>query len=73
MNMTGIIVVMAGAALLSGCAGKRARAEFPDLRVPVSCASEILLVRCDARGGTPKCQGARVKYRRGCEEIVVRQ
>ena len=71
MNTVGIVLVMAGAALLSGCARRSARAKFPDLRVPVSCASEIVLVGCDMRTGTPKCQEARVKYRKGCEEIVV--
>jgi hypothetical protein len=47
------------------------RVSLPNLAVPVSCASEITLIGCDARVSPPKCKSARVKYRRGCEEIVV--
>jgi len=54
----------------------RARVELPNvpslnLAIPVECASEITLLECDARVSPPKCKKARVKYRKGCERIVV--
>jgi hypothetical protein len=58
---------VAGAA----CSRRNARVELPSLVIPVSCASEITLVHCDARVRPPKCKSARVTYRGGCEEIVV--
>ena len=56
-----------------GCERRAATAALPDLEIPVSCASEIVLVGCDARVNPPKCRSARVRYRRGCEEIVVKR
>jgi len=69
-----IVILCVGAVLWStvGC-GRRARVELPNMRIPVSCASEIQLVGCDARVSPPKCRSARVTYRRGCEEIEVRR
>jgi hypothetical protein len=64
----GIVVLVLVAGL--GCAHRRVI--LPDLAIPVSCAAEITLVGCDATVSPPKCRSARVKYRRGCEEIVVR-
>jgi hypothetical protein len=55
----------------TGCARKVAQASLPSMVIPVSCASEIRLMECDARVSPPKCKRARVKYRSGCEEIVV--
>jgi len=54
----------------TGCR-QRARVELPSMTIPASCASEITLVGCDARTNPPTCKSARVKYRKGCEEIVV--
>jgi hypothetical protein len=56
---------------MSGCARKAARGSLPSMVIPVSCASEIRLVECDARVSPPKCRSARVKYQSGCEEIVL--
>jgi hypothetical protein len=50
--------------------GRRARVELPNVTIPLSCAPEITLLECDARTSPPKCKKARVKYRKGCEEIV---
>lgn len=55
-----------------GCERRAARSLLPNLVVPASCASEITLLHCDARMSPPKCAGARVRYRNGCEQIVVR-
>ena len=55
-----------------GCERRAARAGLPNMVIPVGCASEITLVHCDARMSPPKCAGARVSYRNGCERIVVR-
>jgi hypothetical protein len=65
-----IFVLMAVMAC-AGCERRIARAALPNLVIPVGCASEITLVRCDARVSPPKCAGARVSYRNGCERIVV--
>jgi hypothetical protein len=59
-----------------GCARRSGHVALPgvafiNLAIPVSCASEITLVQCDARVRPPKCKSARVTYRSGCEEIVV--
>jgi hypothetical protein len=54
-----------------GCGRRAARVLLPNLAIPVSCASEITLLGCDARVSPPKCKSARVKYRSGCEELVV--
>ena len=62
-----VVAVLTGA----GCASRRVRAELPSMSIPVKCAMEITLVECDARVDPPKCRSARVKYRRGCEEILV--
>lgn len=59
-----LVAVLIGA----GCAGRRV--VLPNLVVPVRCASEIVLVECDARVSPPRCKSARVTYRRGCEEIA---
>jgi len=67
-----LVGVLCAAAMAGmGCARRSARAELPSMTIPVSCASEIMLMGCDARTNPPKCKSARVKYRRGCEEIVV--
>jgi hypothetical protein len=65
--------ILLGAVLVVGtaCARRGAHAIFPNLAIPVSCASEITLLECDARVTPPKCRSARVKYKSGCEEIVV--
>jgi hypothetical protein len=70
MTLTGRGLVVLILITAMGCA--RRRVILPDLAIPVSCAAEITLVGCDARVSPPKCRSARVKYRRGCEEIVVR-
>jgi len=54
-----------------GCGRRAVRAPLPSLAIPVDCASEITLLNCDARINPPKCESARVKYRKGCERIVV--
>jgi hypothetical protein len=66
-------LLIAGMGLLDGvgCGRRSVSARLPNLSIPVSCASEITLLECDARGGRPKCKNARVKYREGCEQIVV--
>lgn len=63
----GILVISAG------CVRRAVRVSLPDMAIPVSCASEIVLLECDARVEPPKCKSARVKYRRGCEEIVAKR
>jgi hypothetical protein len=55
-----------------GCARRVARRPLPNLVIPVGCASEITLLRCDAAVNPPKCESARVRYRSGCEQIAVR-
>lgn len=67
MRMVWVGLVAVG---MMGC-GRRAGAGLPNLVVPVSCASEITLVGCDARVSPPKCRGARIRYRSGCEQVVV--
>lgn len=57
----------------SGCERRAARVALPNLVIPVACASEITLLRCDARVSPPRCRSARVTYRNGCEQIVVRR
>lgn len=54
-----------------GCERRAARVVLPNLVIPVACASEITLVHCDARVSPPRCKSARVRYRNGCEQIVV--
>lgn len=44
---------------------------MPNLAVPVSCVSAVVLIGCDANVNPPKCRSARVTYRDGCEEVVV--
>jgi hypothetical protein len=56
----------------AGCERRVARGVLPNMVIPIGCASEITLVDCDARVNPPKCAGARVSYREGCERIVVR-
>ena len=56
-----------------GCARRAARVALPNVAIPVACASEIMLLQCDARVSPPKCRSARVKYRSGCEQIVARK
>ena len=60
------------AIVVTGCVRRSAGVSLPSLVIPVSCASEIRLVQCDARVSPPKCKSARVRYRSGCEEIVVK-
>jgi len=64
-----------GACLMGGmgCERRAAQAALPNLMIPVGCASEITLMHCDARVSPPRCKSARVRYRNGCEEIVVRK
>jgi hypothetical protein len=54
-----------------GCERRASRSSLPNLVVPASCASEITLLHCDARVSPPKCAGARVRYRNGCEQILL--
>ena len=62
-----ICLVMSG----TGCARRAGRARLPNLAIPVSCASKITMVECDARVSPPKCKSVRVTYRKGCEQILV--
>jgi hypothetical protein len=71
MHGRGFIFVLAGLMACAGCERRVARAGLPNLVIPVGCASEITLVGCDARVSPPKCAGARVSYRVGCERILV--
>jgi hypothetical protein len=71
MRKHGLLFASVLVAVGAGCARRARRLELPNLMVPVRCASEILLVECDARVSPPKCKEARVTYRKGCEEIVV--
>lgn len=68
--MRALAVSVLGAGLMWACGCTRKRPALPSMKVPVSCASEITLVGCDARMSPPKCKSARVTYRKGCEEIV---
>jgi hypothetical protein len=54
-----------------GCGRRASHVLLPNFAIPVSCASEITLLGCDARVSPPRCKSARVKYRSGCEELVV--
>jgi len=54
-----------------GCGRRAARASLPNLAIPLDCASEITLLHCDALVDPPRCASARVKYRKGCERILV--
>ena len=54
-----------------GCGRRAVRASLPNLAIPMDCASEITLLHCDARVDPPKCASARVKYRKGCERILL--
>jgi hypothetical protein len=66
------ILVLTALMSSAGCERRAMRAGLPDMVIPVGCASEITLVGCDARVSPPKCAGARVSYRNGCEQIVLR-
>ncbi len=66
-----LLLVYAGLMGGAGCARKMPRVLLPNLAIPVNCASEITLVGCDARVTPPKCRSAVVRYRKGCEEVVV--
>lgn len=55
----------------TGCARRAERVTLPSLAIPVSCASEITMVGCDARVNPPKCKSVRVTYHKGCEQILV--
>jgi len=66
----GLVMLVLAAGM--GCTRRAAVVSLPDLVIPVSCASEIRLAGCDARVSPPKCKSARVRYRRGCEKIVVK-
>jgi hypothetical protein len=68
-----IFVLMALAATGVGCGRRAARDSLPNLVIPIACASEITLMRCDVRVNPPRCKSARVSYRGGCEQIAVRQ
>ena len=63
------VVLLAG----TGCGRRAVRVGLPNLAIPVNCVSAVTLVHCDARINPPKCESARVKYRSGCEEIVVQR
>lgn len=67
-----ILVLILAGAIGTGCERRVARASLPNMVIPVICASEITLIHCDARISPPKCAGARVRYRDGCEQVVVR-
>jgi hypothetical protein len=71
--MGGRTFISVAAFLLSGigCDRRAVRVVLPNMVIPVGCASEITLLQCDARVSPPKCTSARVKYRDGCERIVV--
>ena len=75
MRIRRVIVTWAGATMLTAvsCARRSAHVPLPDVLIPVGCASEIMLLRCDSEVSPPKCKSARVKYRSGCEQIVVRK
>jgi hypothetical protein len=66
-------ILVLGVFLLTGmdCERRAAHVSLPNLLIPVACASEITLLHCDAKVDPPKCKSARVKYRSGCERIVV--
>jgi hypothetical protein len=66
-----IFLVVAVALAGGGCERRAERVVLPNLVIPLACASEITLLRCDARVNPPKCKSARVTYRSGCERIVV--
>jgi hypothetical protein len=68
-----LIFLVVWAMALTGCMRRNAVDSLPSLVIPVSCASEIRLVQCDARVNPPRCKSARVTYRKGCEEIVVKK
>lgn len=70
MKNVGVVLVLSISMAAAGCAHKR-MISLPNMIVPVGCASEILLVECDSHVDPPRCKRARVKYRQGCEEIVV--
>lgn len=74
MKVRSLILVLA-ALLLGGlgCERRVARVALPNLVIPVTCASEITLLHCDARVNPPRCKSARVTYRNGCEQIAVRR
>ena len=72
VSMRGRMLIVAGMVIgTAGCASRAARVTLPNILVPPSCMSEILLVGCDARVSPPKCKKVEVTYRRGCEEILV--
>jgi hypothetical protein len=77
MKRLGLVFLVAGLVLAgTGCARRSGHAAVPgvafiNLAIPVRCASEITLMKCDARVSPPKCKSVRVRYRSGCEEIVV--
>lgn len=56
-----------------GCGRRMVKSSLPNMVIPVECASQITLMHCDARANPPKCEGARVKYRNGCEQIVAQR
>lgn len=62
-----VALALAGA----GCERRAARDSLPNIVIPVACASEITLLHCDGRLNPPRCKSARVRYRNGCEQIVV--
>ena len=72
MKSCGVVFLFLLAIAVTGCVRRTVGAALPSLVIPVSCASEITLVGCDARVSPPRCKSARVKYRSGCEEIVVK-
>jgi len=72
VKMLGVVFLLLAAIVGTGCARRSAMPPLPSLVIPVSCASEITLMGCDARVSPPKCRSARVRYRSGCEEIVVK-
>jgi len=71
MKVRGFFFLLVCAAMVMGCARRGQRIELPSLTIPVNCASQITLLECDARVSPPKCKRARVRHRRGCEEIAV--
>lgn len=44
-----------------------------DLAIPPACVTTILMVSCDLDYDPPKCKTAKVKYKRGCETVMVQK
>jgi len=72
MKSPGSIFVLAALLLAGiGCGHRSGHVLLPSIVIPVGCASEITLLHCDTGSSPPKCKSVRVKYRSGCERMVV--